>query len=186
VNTLLVTAFTAGYRDLADRLAESCEQFGRELFRVPYDSTGDWVRNGHIKPHAMLRAMDAHPKRPVCWIDADAILRKDPLMLDLLHETGDVAFHTVPKTREALSGTVWTTSRPFLVAWADVLEQAPRMWDQHALGEALVRSEATYAPLPAEYCWIDYFAGRRWGGPREPVIEHTQASRDVRAGKREM
>lgn len=182
-----MTAYTPGYRDLAERLAGSCLALGLDLFPVPYDSTGDWAKNGHIKPSAMLDAMDLYPDRHVCWVDADAIVRKAPYLLDILHESGDVAYHIVPKTRETLSGTVWTRSKRFLEEWQAALDRAPAgTWDQKVLTEALQRSEAAYTPLPAEYCWIDYFAEPGWGGPREPVIEHTQASRDVRAGKRAM
>lgn len=184
MRTLLVTAYTPGYTDLAERLGASADEHDCELLRVPYESTGDWVRNGHIKPLALMKAMERHPLRPVCWVDADAIIRKPPVLLDEM--TGDVAYHRVPKTQETLSGTVWTRSQKFVRAWAGALEGAPGEWDQRLLLPALVRSDVRFSPLPAEYCWVDYFAEPRWGGPREPVIEHTQASRDVRAGKRAM
>ena len=187
MNTLLVTAYTPGYRDLYERLAESCKTHGAELWAMPYESTGSWERNGHVKPQALLEAMRQHPGRPVCWVDADAILRAPPVLLDALDGTCDVAWHMVPKTKEDLSGTVWVCPDPgdFLREW-DLALAGTNMWDQRALRGAAGELDITVGQLPAEYCWIDYFAEPRWGGPRVPVIEHTQASRDVRAGKRAM
>lgn len=186
MNTLLVTAYTPGYRDLYERLDASARAVGARLFAITYDSTGDWVRNGHVKPDALLAVMEDRGADAVCWVDADAVLRSRPTLLDDLPAGADVAFHTVPKTREALSGTVWTRSRAFLEAWAELLWKSPAQWDQRVLVDAVERSGAAYHNLPAEYCWIDYFAEPRWGGPRVPVIEHTQASREVRAGTRKM
>lgn len=189
MNTLLVTAYTPGYRDLYERLAESCKTHGAELWAMPYESTGSWERNGHVKPRALLEAMRQHPGRPVCWVDADAILRALPVLLDEIAAQGmvDVAWHTVPKTQEDLSGTVWVHQEAFgfLRGWALALAGTD-MWDQRAMAAGVRASRALRGSLPAEYCWIDFFAEKRWGGPRVPVIEHTQASRDVRAGKRAM
>lgn len=188
MNTLLVTAYTPGYRDLYERLAESCKAHGAELWAMPYESTGSWERNGHVKPRALLEAMRQHPGRPVCWVDADAILRAPPVLLDdLFHKDTDVAWHTIPKTQEDLSGTVWVHQEAFgfLREWARLL-LGTKEWDQRALREASWASNAFREPLPAEYCWVDFMEHPRWGGPRVPVIEHTQASRDVRAGKRAM
>lgn len=189
MRTLLVTACTPGYRDLAGRLIGSCVAHGLDLHVKQYESTGDWVRNGHIKPTALLEAMALHPGRPVCWVDADAIVRQPPVLFDQLADAGiDVAYHTIPKTAEVLSGTVWCAHDVygFLRQWAELLVRAPRTWDQKLLAHAAVETECVVERLPAEYCWIDTFSHPRWGGPRDPVIEHTQASRDVRAGKRAM
>lgn len=194
MNTLLVTAYTPGYADLARRLEDSVYtvaiQSGHplDLWAMPYESTGSWERNGHVKPRALLEAMRQHPGRPVCWVDADAILRAPPVLLDSLPRMTDVAWHVVPKTREDLSGTVWVNQDAgrFLTAWAEALRGSD-MWDQRAIrAAAKACAPICTQELPAEYCWIDYMAEPRWGGPRVPVIEHTQASRDVRAGKRAM
>jgi hypothetical protein len=186
VRTLLVTAYTPGYRDLYERLAESCKAHSAELWAMPYESTGSWEKNGHVKPRALLEAMRQHPGRPVCWVDADAVLRAPPVLLDQLPSMTDAAWHTIPKTGEDLSGTVWTCSEKFCLAWEWALAGTD-MWDQKALREAAKAcAPCCIQTLPAEYCWIDFFAEKRWGGPRTPVIEHTQASREVRAGKRAM
>lgn len=187
MRTLIVTAYTPGYADLADRLRASCDALGLGIIAMPYNSDGDWVRNGHIKPWALEKAMSEYPLRPVCWVDADAVIRSLPVELDRLAESGaGVAYHRAAKTGECLSGTVFTRSRKFVRAWSEWLEENPKEWDQKGLFPALSRSEASFAPLPAEYCWIDTFAEPRFGGPRTPVIEHFQASREVRAGTRKM
>jgi hypothetical protein len=197
VRTLAVTAYTPGYSDLRIRLESSCIAHGVDLLAVPYDSSGDWTKNGHIKPEALLKARAAHPGRPVAWIDADAIVRSVPDLFDAAHELGaSLAFHTVPKTKEVLSGTVWVAPDPnvgastFLHRWAMLCEECPEEWDQVLMGRAAKwaaeNAGAVVGSLPAEYCWVDFMAEPRWGGPRAPVIEHTQASRDVRAGKRVM
>lgn len=189
MRTLIATGFTPGYADLEGRLRASCEALGLDIYSESYESTGDWVKNGHVKPRLMLNAMRANPGRPVAWVDADAVIRSRPVLLDACEELDlDVAYHVVPKTQEALSGTVWVHGNAFgfLREWADGLRVCPTAWDQHVIDAAVRFSKAKWARLPAEYCWIDYFAEPRWGGPRVPVIEHTQASREVRAGTRQM
>lgn len=193
-----MTAYTPGYTDLRIRWESSICMLGREVefMAIPYASTGDWVKNGHIKPRALLQARAAHPDRPLAWVDADAIVRQVPALFDACDALDlDVAYHTVHKTGEALSGTLWVgaqarrregQSGAFLRRWLELTEEHPNVWDQGLMDSAAKDVGAVRGWLPAEYCWVDYFAEPRWGGPRDPVIEHTQASRDVRAGKRAM
>lgn len=189
VNTVLVTASTTGYRDLAERLVRSALKFGVVVESLGYESTGDWVKNGHIKPQTILASMLASDRRrPVCWIDADAELMAAPKALDGI-SGADVAVCRLA-TKEVLSGTVWFAPTPgamwLLAAWHDECRAHPSMWDQHALYKAMSRARAPIkvAELDHSLCFIPGTSPPCRKG--SPVIVHHQASREVRAGTRSM
>lgn len=188
MKTLLVTAYTPGYADLADRLAASARAYGAELIAVPYDSCGDWARNGHVKPGVVMRCMlEARREVPVCWVDADAEIVAKPDGLDSL--AGDLAVAALQNGQETLSGTVWFAPTPaalyVLAAWQDACRSSSCIWDQSALAKVLKgRTPAKVSELRPEFCYIPGTSPPpKKGGP---VIVHHQASREVRAGTRFM
>lgn len=197
MNTLFVSASTPGYADLHHRLSCSINAVSAQcaapldLYHEAYKSTGDWVRNGQIKPEVMLRAMVSHEvRRPLCWVDVDAEVVDRPSRLDgFVADKVDVAVHRL-HGRETLSGTVWVNCTPggmwLLAQWQDECRRHPVRWDQHSLEAALKAGSRVLkvGELGAGYCWIpDAGDVIKKGGP---VIVHHQASREVRAGTRQM
>lgn len=188
MKTLFVTAYTPGYADLVERLAKSATAHGAELVAAPYESCGDWARNGHVKPGVILRyVLERRREVPVCWVDADAEVVAKPDGLDSL--AGDVAVAALQNGKETLSGTVWFAPTPaamyVLAAWQDACRASSVIWDQAALGKVLKgKHPAKVTELRPEFCYIPGTSPPpKKGGV---VILHHQASREVRAGTRQL
>jgi len=188
VNTVLVSACTPGYLDCAGRLAASAHRYHLSVELTEYESTGDWVANGHIKPTVIMRAMLASGRRrPVAWVDADAEFTGNPSGLDAV--TGcDVAVSRTSE-KEILSGTVLFLPTPgamwVLCAWEDECRASSVIWDQMALAKVINsrRAPVKVADLHPSYCYIPGATVLKKG---EPIVTHHQASREVRAGTRQM
>ena len=142
MNTLFVTAYTPGYIDLRIRWESSLVARDLDFIAHPYASTGDWVRNGQIKPEVMLMAMVCHEvRRPLCWVDVDAEVVDRPSRLDgFVADKVDVAVHRL-HGKVTLSGTAWVNCTPgglwLLAQWQDECRRHPVRWDQHSLEAAL-------------------------------------------------
>lgn len=185
---LYISFATPDYDAHARRLVESLDRFGLPHWVSLMPGTGSWVRNCAMKPEFVLRMMRRHPDRPVVWVDADAVVRKYPALFGGLGVEADAAvckyaWKRARKT-EVLSGTLYFENNgPSLALvgrWADLQKQAPDVWDQRTLEEALATTpEARVRNLPVEYCYITDFHRDENPG-MEPVIEHFQASRIAR------
>ncbi len=191
MNTLLVSGYTAGYSDLARRLVASIQKHGGgpTAWVRPYSSSGSWVVNGHIKPDMLMAALlENSRRRPVAWVDADAEIVADPKGLDSITGCDVAVCRLSPK--EVLSGTVWFAPTPgamwVLAAWQDECRAHPEMWDQMALAKVLDgrRAPVKVGDLRPEFCFIPGTSEALKKGV--PVIVHHQASREVRAGTRQM
>ena len=134
-----------------------------------------------------MRAMlDSGRHRAVCWVDADAEFLAKPDAMDSLE--ADVAVASLQDGAETLSGTVWFAPTPAsmftLAAWQDACRASSVIWDQSALGKALKCGPAKVSALRPEFCYIPGTSPPpKKGGV---VILHHQASREVRAGKRQL
>jgi hypothetical protein len=123
----------------------------------------------------------------LCWIDADARIRKIPriLMDPKLSETYDLAC-VFFRDKELLSGTLWLARNPttfkLVRRWMD-LNQDPanaKFIEQRNLQVALLDfPEARILRLPPEYAFI-FDLSRKYTAGIEPVIEHFQMSRVIR------
>lgn len=140
---------------------------------------GGWDLNTKFKPHFILEHLDNHPY--VVWTDADSIIRSYPELFDALD--CDLAFHRF-KGQEVLSGTVYFANtlkaKEVLNNWIKFNEQHPELWDQRNLELAINKTrELRLTALPPEYCCI-YDLSRAVYKNIEPVIEHFQASRELK------
>lgn len=179
MNPLFVSYFTRGspYEAEAAALSESLHEF-----RIPnciegVTPLGSWEKNCAYKPTFIGRMMDAHPGRPIVWIDADARLRRFPDLFGKL--SCDVAFHR--KSGELLSGTLYfaptKASRGIVERWQKSCAEDSRAWDQHCL-QSVVQENlpgAVFGELPASY--VSIFDAHMCD---EPVIEHMQRSRKLK------
>ena len=121
-------------------------------------------------------------KRPVIWVDCDAIIQQDPQLLSTLNEY-DFAFHPrlrLNGTTELLGGTMYfnytVTAFKLLDKWIELVNANRTKYrlDQSYLSEAVSQiHELSAFHLPATYCQI--FDIMKDAG--KPVIEHFQASR---------
>lgn len=174
----VISFYTPDYSEVAARLKKSCVDLGitHEIMAVP--SKGSWVAGCAFKPK-FIRQMWELSKKPVIWVDADAIIRKHPDYFNWL--TSDIAVHFRNDKRyknELLSGTVFFNKTEgawrIINEWVKTQEQAPDTWDQRTLQQVVegLDNISVYR-LPASYTQI-YDTMKDRG---EPVIEHFQESR---------
>ena len=181
---VIVSYFTTGtpYEELATRLRASCEALRLRHHIVPLDPTGTWEANCAAKAQVCLDAWKAHSSS-ILWVDADAVIRRVPSLL--AEPSADFAVHKWKGWRFA-SGTVFFGRTPFggelLERWAERCRLEPRVWDQVQLDlawEEVTSSTPLHTMwLPRGYCQI-FDADIESGD--EIVIEHFQASRDLKA-----
>jgi hypothetical protein len=175
---LIVSFYTddAIYAPAARRLAASCRALGLDHDIRGIDPAAGWVETCAKKARYCLQQMKEH-RRPLVWVDADAIIRRPP---DLLRRTGaDFAVYHF-EDRLFLSGTLYFAptepAMALLRAWTDRCAADPTTFDQVHLQEAWRALTETGTALktlflPPAYTKI-YDRGHV-----DPVIEHFQASR---------
>ncbi len=186
---VIISYFTRGTlyeKDAAD-LRQSCEQFGLEYAIEGIDCFGSWDHHCCFKPAFILQKLEEF-KRPVVWVDADALIVKPPAFFQTLE--CDLAVR-IDEEREKSdpawlrTGTVfinYTKEGLKLTAdWAALCQNALKtkpegheVWDQICL-KALIQqgTKADIQSLPGSYCAI--FDARE--DQENPVILHYQASR---------
>jgi hypothetical protein len=170
-----------GYEEEANKLRASLEKLNiQHQVRVIY-SLGSWQKNCLYKP-LFIREMLQKYKKPVLYVDADAVIHKPPALLDTLN--ADFAVHYF-RNLQLASGTLYfNNSVPainLLDAWIERNRNYPNDADQdnlqHVLEKPGWKNRIKIHYLPAEYCKIfDLMPG-----VNDPVIEHFQASRRLRA-----
>jgi hypothetical protein len=181
---VIVSYFTTGtpYGELAARLRASCDALRLRHHIVPLDPTGTWEANCAAKAQVCLDAWRLHASS-IVWVDADAAIRRVPRML--AEGSADFAVHKWKGWRFA-SGTVFFGRTPLggalLARWEERCRLEPRVWDQVQLDlawEEITSSAPLHTMwLPRGYCQI-FNADVESGD--EIVIEHFQASRDLKA-----
>lgn len=179
----------AAYRREADRLIASATILGlrRQLHveSVTVHGVDDpWRAAVMLKPSLLKAWRRRFQGCDLLMVDADSVLHKDPG--DYLAGLNcDLAVHYL-RGSELLSGTMYvpassTRIDAVLDLWASVQDetrfsrrpQTALAWVLGQMGDVVVHR------LPPEYCWI-FDTSATVYGPRRPVIEHLQASRDFR------
>ncbi|MCB1081187.1 MAG: hypothetical protein KDK69_05130 [Chlamydiia bacterium] len=171
------------YEIQAKRLIASCEKFKLPYSIDPIPNLGTWERNCCYKPKYILQKL-TDLNKPVLWIDADAeFVQKPTLFEDFSPDIALRIVETVPDTHPSkmISGTIYLnpTAAAFeiLKAWdieCDYLLQTePHVWDQIALRNVLLTSQANIYGLPKSYYMV--YDKREEG--EEAFILHYQASR---------
>ena len=147
----------------------------------------NWLEIVRSKVEFLTR-MRRELQGPLLYVDVDAFFHADPwLALDDIK--ADVAFALLLDNK-ARSGTIYLAdtqgARNFLEDWQGRLHKAPEAWDQHPLNDIAQDSAAgkdigyCWRNLPAGLCYIFDKADRTAGIGVTPVIEHLQASREMR------
>lgn len=147
---------------------------------IPYHikgvkSLGSWEKNCQYKARFIFEAMDMFDTN-IVWIDADAVVRKYPLLFDTLD--CDIAYHYLEHRRELLSGTLFIANNPtaklLVQQWIE-LNDTNSSWDQKNLQKVVECFPGLKKQvLPAGYCKI---YDSKIQDERDPVITHYQASR---------
>lgn len=168
------------YADEIRTLQESLEKHS-----LPYDieaipSFGSWQENTKYKAIFIQNMLFKHAGRAVVYLDADAVIKKRPVLFDELD--CDIAAHyytnSMRDDKELLSGTLYVgatkNAKKLVELWRCINYEYPDRWEQKNLAIALrFMPELKIVDLPPSYCQI-YDLMRDCG---DPVIEHFQASR---------
>jgi hypothetical protein len=182
---LIISFYTRDtiYEKEVEDLKTSCQALGVQTFIEGIRDQGSWQKNCCHKPLFILQCLERF-QRPLLWVDADAILLRNPR---LACTDADVGFYFNDFTRKiARSGTIYTAPTEgacqFLKAWHCSCEatyaRMPELpfGDQGQIPDVLTRLDSTLkiARLPLEYIHI---FDRDNILLEKTVILHTQASR---------
>lgn len=172
-----------GYEDAAKRLRVSCEETGVPHVIVGIPSLGSWERNCAYKSEFIFQKW-RELKQPVLWVDADAVVRRPPSLL--AGTDADFAIHKVNRWQFA-SGTLYfnqtENARRLLECWIRLCKETPSVWDQVHLDSAWEETTCLY---PLKTLWLPQSYTKIFdrdvlpGEDPQPVIEHFQASRELK------
>jgi FkbM family methyltransferase len=168
------------YEALAMRLRDTLDAFGLDHRIVGIDSLGAWEHNCAYKA-GFVRDQWRALGRPVVWLDADATIEADPV---LLRRCG--ADFAICKYAgwEFASGTLFFNATPaagrLLDRWVERCEADPLIWDQMHLDAAWV-DIASREPLITQWLPEPYLHIFDEAGQAPAVITHWQASRENKA-----
>lgn len=188
---LYVAYFTAGngYAREAEQLAHSLNNYGLPYALQLVKNLGSWEANTSHKPTFIRDMMNRHEGTPLVYLDADARVRRRPVLFDELSRGDrgqwDVAVHYF-RGEQLASGTIWLgpghRTWELVRRWETYCRANPTTWDQQCLQDVIENDPPKglrVYRLPPEYCFI--FDLSRQMFPRAfPVIEHLQASRRLR------
>jgi hypothetical protein len=178
----IVCAFyTPNYLEQVLSLKASLDALGLSYFLKRYDRAASWEATTRIKPVFVDHCMSRFPQFDVLYLDADAVVRKEPTFFDTV--TTDVCLFMNPvkpaKTHfiRIAAGTLLVRNteggRRFARAWkAEEANASMLSLDEDLIYMALPKLEGvSFTALPQIYTKIFDKPGA------EPVIEHFQASR---------
>lgn len=192
----LISFYTVGtgYEREIAKLERSLEQFKIPFKFYQYKPVGSWRQNLNFKSECIRDALDEFKPKDIVFVDADAIVRKYPILFDKLSSlnTHHVAahYHSYRETSKMggslLSGTLWfkndDTARMLIQKWHLIGLEHPNIRHQHCLNLAInelnkKEKKINVYRMPREYTYIFDYKGER---KCDPIIEHFQASRRLR------
>jgi FkbM family methyltransferase len=168
------------YEPLAMRLRDTLDAHGLDHQIVGIDSLGAWEHNCAYKARFVRDQWHALG-RPIVWLDADATVESDPVLLR--HCGADFAVCKYDGW-EFGSGTLFFNATPaagrLLDSWVARCEADPLIWDQMHL-DAAWADIASSEPLITQWLPESYLHIFDEVGQSAPVITHWQASRENKA-----
>jgi hypothetical protein len=197
LDPLVISFFTENspYQLEAMSLIASCNSHGIEAEVEGISPEGSWERNCAIKPF-FIRKKLLEKKRPVFWVDADAIFKKKPDFSLMSHS--DLAFREMKRFSndrrfKYFSGSLFLNNSPrgleFVNKWCAHCQQKIdrkedlQFLDQISLVDLIECGEQVKIfSLPIAYAKV-FDIDAQEIDPEEIVIEHYQASRRYRFWK---
>lgn len=174
------------YEDEAKGLRLSMEAHGLDYYLESVKNLGSWQKNTQYKAR-YIQAMLAKHKRPLVYVDVDAIVVQRPSVLLSMPATVDLAaVHYAVSGKELLSGTVYFGNTPACRAlvdrwveinakYPDVLPDGRDAWDQRTLDMAMSAVTVRFQELPQEYTVISGLT-QQVLPDIQPVILHTRGA----------
>ena len=185
---LIVSFYTDEYEDAAKAMEQTAIKFGLETDIVKVKKTGTWLQTIYSRADFIKQMLEKH-KRPIVWLDSDALIIHYPELFDNLD--ADFAVHHLntdevygggyPYKKELLGGTMFFNYTPKALELVDrwIADNAlhPNMHlSQWVLQETIKNWNGKIFELPPNYTQI-FDTMARYG---EPVIEHYVMSRMTR------
>lgn len=190
---LVVSFYTKDtlYQLEVQNLIASCEKWHLERYIEPIASFGSWERNCAYKPLFLLEKLEQF-KRPLFWVDADAVFIQKPQYLELFEKDFAVRINHAwgaSHPSQVMSGSLYINAtlgaERVLKSWAkECLDRlsdpfrSEELWDQVALRDVINRGVpgAAIEALPSGYTTIiDH--PHEGSDLKHVVIGHYQASR---------
>ena len=184
------------YENEVENLIDSCKKFEIEHYIEGIENRGSWGENCAFKPYFLRKKMKEF-KRPLLWVDADAVFLQGLKFEDFMFS--DLVFYYDPKIRDfrfsAFAGTVYVNATAggckSLDLWChysdEIIKETgkpPLYIDQVSLHFSMLSKPSfNFIQLPIVYAKVfdRYVEGL---DPKAVVIEHNQASRRfVKEGK---
>ncbi len=188
---LVVSFYTLDtpYEEEVQSLIASCKQFDIEHLIEGIPSTGSWEMNCAFKPLFLLKKLE-ELKRPLLWVDADAVFLQPHSLLDVFYLDLGVRLYDCPDDHPSrvVTATLFVNATEggieLVKLWAHEClamlqekERTKEVWDQDALRRVLLKApyKSSWGILPNEYSIIA-------GHPEDercpsPIIVQNQASR---------
>jgi hypothetical protein len=173
--------YTPNYLDKVLNLKASLDALGLNYHLKCVPRKGSWEANTRLKPVFIADSLAKFPDYDVLYLDADAIVNKQPIFFDSVESDVAMLFAPVVRDRKHLlsiaAGTLYIRNTPggrrFAGNWRDQEKRANVLsLDEDMIYMAFPSFEGiSFTALPRAYSKI--FDS---DGP-EPVIEHFQASR---------
>jgi len=185
---IFIGYYTEGtsYEAEAKLLRLSLEAHGLEYHIAATPNLGSWQKNTQYKSQFIAAELE-RLKRPVVWVDADAIVIQRPELLLTMPAGVDVAAVRFATDKHLLSGTVYFSGSPkcmeVVKRWSalnakypDYLPNGRPAWDQRTLDMALMTTPGVrFLGLPQEYTWIIEITQKAIPD-LVPVIMHTRGA----------
>jgi len=187
---IFITGYTKNteYERLAESLRKDLAQFGISLTAYEIKNTGVWWKNCLQKSHIIKQAFSGGQE--VCWLDADATVKRAPTLFYELIDSGYDMAVRYPSGGELLSGTLafyqTDVSEAIIDEWCNTCDDAlmynvadeRTVWDQVLLRQVVDSHKPNIYCLPTEYVKIKPKKKELEG---DYIIGHRQQSRNVRA-----
>lgn len=191
---LVISFYTEGtpYQLEAMSLIASCNAWEIEAEIEGVSSQGSWERNCAIKPFFIQKKL-MEKKRPIFWVDADAVFKKRPDFSSFIHS--DLAFREMKRFShdrrfKYCSGSLFINYTPrgvdFVQRWCEYCQQKIdcnadlQFLDQISLVDLIEQGHPLkISSLPIAYAKI-FDIDAQEIDPEDVVIEHNQASRRFR------
>ena len=187
---MIISGYTINtdYEQEVKDLESDLKRFNLDYKLDGYESRGDWTKNTMVKAELIQRALNEFPSEDIIWLDADAIILKNPTFFHCLKNMEfDICCHylkTSYNPNELLSGTIVFRNNDIVKSLVNdwVNDNSGVNWDQKILQKYI---DGKYVDklkklnLPEEYIKI---RPRSVSNARNLncVIGHKQMSREQR------
>lgn len=176
------------YETKKNKLKDSLLKFTLKNDIAGVRDLGSWLDNIRYKPYFIKKMLLKYPDNPIVWVDCDAEIKDYPVFFDNIKQSFSAYFRsrknrsTKANEEEMLSGTLYFKNNKKTMSlidlWISETTKNSTEWDQRTLRKAFDKWDGSYHRMDSSYCCI--FDGWERKGGVIPVIEHFQASREIR------